>query len=651
MGPSLYRRYFLNTLLNSGYALASLVLLLIALISPKVAFATDAVPPWMVRVESTYQCDLAIVSTPCKAAIHGVGFLIYIPAKVELDNKAHYLVMTDAHLSHGNYGSNSLKLFYRYGNRWLSVNPIFNGNELVRLSDNLNDIDIIEIEQPKEIPNESMFQYNYNIESPRESYFWVKDEISGKGYNEVYVAENVFAVAPPALANKPEAYKKNSYAISGASLSEINRTQHELVKGLNITSFGAEFITQSQIVGGMSGSPLLKKMSGELVVLGLSKRYHRYFNTSYFSTLSQLSELLLNFGERYYFASSKTDVVEPFSWSFIPFIGTFVQDIRKGISEFSYISSNSGTFEIQNSGGHDSADGGGGHDTSDGGDWDSKVKAQIQSMPGMMFLNKHILGFSVTIPSLSNGLKTSEETSINAYGNFEAIGFITATKELIKKQYGKDIQIGYIDAEADLKELLKNKIKNFPELRDPLSLDRELEKHYFKNKMQKDLLDNYGRETGKSSADFTGIPLCLINKASIDRLGGKTGKETIEMALLRTSQIDHSNPSQALKSYYIMEVPLDLVWKKGVSTGSHRDKNVSLKEDVIYDTKGLFFVNVADPICRSANCPFLFSLNKTPYISLKWREESESKIANCFLLNNDDFFKNPNLKRLTSEDL
>ncbi|MGZ3779385.1 MAG: hypothetical protein ACXVCY_02045 [Pseudobdellovibrionaceae bacterium] len=607
-------------------------------------------PSWMVQIETTYQCDPEIISPSCKADLHGVGFLIYIPPSAQLKEKAHYLVMTDAHLSHGNSGPNSLRLSYQYNNTWHPLNQVMDKDQLKRLSDNLHDIDVIEVEKPKEISTESMFHLNYNEQSPSDSYFWVKDDTANKGFNEVYVAKNIFVIAPPNLKNKPEAYQQNKkYYSEGASLSEIYRTQQETTSGLNVASFGQEYITQSQIVGGMSGSPLLKRVTGRLVVLGLSKRYHRYFNLSYFSTRHQLSELLFNFGQRYYSSNpQQNQKADSLSWSFVPFVGTFTRDKARGVSEISQISLNSGTFDISNSGGHDSADGGGGHDTSDGGDWDTKVRAKINGT-GMTFKHDAILGFKMVVPSLSDGFNSIPETVFNIYGNFEAINFMGAMKYFLQDHYGETIQYKTIGMTEDLIELFKAKTKNFPELTDPLKMEEELQKfNYYKNSHQKDLLDNYGQETDGTKKLRGGVPLCLINKASIDLLdekddkAGKSSTKTLEMALLRTSQIDHTQFSNVLKAYHYMEVPLDLSWKKGV---------VNSSVEVVLDPKGLFFVNVADPICSSVNCEFLFSLNKTPYVNLKWKEDSESKIANCFVLDDEDFFETVKSKSLKSEAL
>lgn len=668
-----------------------------------VAFA-DSVPPWMALVESKYKCDEKIVKEPCVGSIHGAGILIYVPAKEKDITTPHYYVITDAHLSNGNFGSDSLKLFSRYNSHWLQLIPLKSGNRLARLSDNYYDIDIIEVEKPLGIPGESMFQFTH-VPKTGNSYFWVKDEINGKGYNEVVVAQDLFVVAPPELSQRPREFRLNTEQVTGISTAEMLRSLQEPVRGLNLTTFGDELMTQSHIVNGMSGSPLLKRIEGNLLVLGLSKRYHRFYNRSYFSTYSQLTNLFWDYNRRYLESQNEQADPDRFSWSFIPSVGTFVKDSTFKASEISYVSRNSGSFEVSNSGNDkswslsktaqemfgqtdvlqdqhsmkvprvntkrrsdsqiqlqqkgnfDSSFDRGGHDTSDGGAGstvsllDSDVKTSVQLQPGMEFKNEPIIGFSVKA-SISSGGVNKKET-FNIFANMEAYNFIagfasTETQKL-EKYTVEEMEVNPIRPFVNLVDLFKNKVKNFPLVYSPFGVEEELRRvGYYKNDLQDELLKTYTQQ--HESVELNGsVAICLINATSFRKLSRNAIDQKLEIALFRFPKSESPTKNEILNSYYSVEVPLRLSWLQGFS---RKAKNISkLEPEVIIDTKGLFLVNVADPVCPKAFCPFLFDLNKTPYLTFKWKERKEAEITNCFVLDNDSFFENLRSQRLRIEDL
>ncbi|MGZ6473231.1 MAG: hypothetical protein ACXWRZ_18855 [Bdellovibrio sp.] len=616
------------------------------------------IPPWMVQVSSTYTCDRSIVKEPCQATMHGVGFLVYVPAKAELQWKEHYVVITDAHLSNGDMVG-SLKISYIYKGSWQPLYVATKNNQLMRLSANLDDVDVIEVQKPQNIEKESLFQYNYIVEKPRYSYFWAKED-SAQSYNKVYVAKDAYVIAPPKLSKNPVEFDSFNSAVNfrkGVSSFEFERKSNERIPGLNVGSYGREYITQSQIVGGMSGSPLLKSGQGQVVVLGLAKRYHRYFNRSYFSTYSTLSELFLDFAEKFYFSRESTDskISTYIRWSFLPAIGTFIKDTESGISEITGSTLNSGELEdlqfggnhdTANSGGHDTADGG--HDTADGGNSQSipssltkEVQAHLRKNPGMTYNHEHIFGFRVHFPKLQNGSETSEEKSINVYGNIDAVKFIYEMRYLIKTEHNSDIQAYSIPPTVDLKELFRLKIKDHPVFKDATSVATELEQEpfYASSATNMNQLIPFSQQK-----DVERLPMCFINKASLDNL---ENNQSVEIAIFRPSNFFKYKQGRPKNYFYAIQTPLDLLWKKAYPNG------ISTQTDppLIFENKGFFFVNVADPVCSTMACPEFGALGRTPYITYKWQEDSESTLTNCYILENDAFFEQSRMNSLKSEPL
>ena len=175
-------------------------------------------PPWMIFTESTYNCSNPNKSTKCLATLHGVGVILIIPADTLYASGPHYLVITDAHLTHGNVTTQPLKLSYSVNGKLQPLSILKRGDSIIRLSDNYRDIDIIEVEKPKDLPDEVMFRY-FKMEESKSSKLDGKiknnNNISlliakdlNHDYLEFKASEDLFIVPPPPiLVKNPKAYE------------------------------------------------------------------------------------------------------------------------------------------------------------------------------------------------------------------------------------------------------------------------------------------------------------------------------------------------------------------------------------------------------------------------------------------------------------
>ncbi len=578
--------------------------------------SSEIFPKWMVRVESTYSY-LDNSRNNKVARIRGVGFIVHVPAKVEPKMDEHFIVITDAHLSQGNAGTN-LSIFRE--NKWINLNIKSNSSGQLRYSKNLFDIEIIEVEKIAELIPDDLFIFEYRVGKDElgndidDSYFSFNDNTHYK--NELLVGTNSFVVIPPDLDTLStisinlEQYNSKFLNHPTNLLNQLRRENEEkYILGISMTNFGKEIQSHSHIIGGMSGSPLLVRKEGRLKVKGLSKRYHRYFQKSYFTPVSELSSAFLDFAEKFYFGGDLPN--NKFMWSFLPDLGTYLKSDIYKISENPTEKFNSGTIELMNSAGgnHDTADAGGGnHDTADAGEPNGKVNPISIDLQPLKIKDKEIYGFSI---ANANQSLSQLPAQFNISASLDSFSFASTILNL-----SEDIKLEYL-YKSDLFKLLKTRFAN-------LKTQDEV------NKILKENIERAEKNT--SSADLRtlnllknhSIPGCYIKSSSIPNFEDFNSIEelpNIEIAIINPAHFTEDN---IYNSFYRYKIPLrpQLI----------KYSNLSL------DTKGLFFINANDLDCPVLNCSTITIFHAIPYLIHQWKDEQESSINQCVKVDNDDEF-------------
>ncbi len=292
-------------------------------------------PGFMIYVQSTYS-DRAQNGKPI--TISGYGFL----AK----NNDRYFVICDSHLSQGDT---------------TSLRSVSNGRSIswfARIADNDRDIEIFEVKKA-EVENLPAFSIDQNALVMSVSLIpsWKNKE------GLFRIGKNVYIPVTQSLLKMGKEYQPlaNSFLDQGlhgyASDDEMARDRGDLMTNWN----GEGWISDSGVVPGMSGAPLLQEIilnnTAMVKILGLATGYHRYFKRSYFSEEKQILNLLSDFESGRSLQKSTT------KWQFYNFL---YRDFGNGNLEISPLRTLSGS--LRRAGGGTGGDSGGGTGGDSGGD-------------------------------------------------------------------------------------------------------------------------------------------------------------------------------------------------------------------------------------------------------------------------------------------
>jgi len=360
--------------------------------------------PWLVHVQSAYKNEI----NNKDVTMGGAGFIA--------EQNGRYFVICDSHLSQG-YKDLQISI----GTRKLKIKPN------ARLADNDRDIEVIEIENPGV---ESVFRYD--------SIFYIRpgdipEWKTKKGFIELVRGE--YAPLPRGLKSKPRAYQPStSYEETEQHKESWIRMAHGGIRNWN----DDENVSDSKIVQGMSGAPILTLVTKKgdpiprIMVQGLTKAYHRFFDRSYFSSSVALwrvmNEFLTNKGRGY---------TSPTRWKFR---GMTYRDYGNGTLEI-----NPNLVQAGSISGGDSGNGSGG----DGGDpGESSLSLQTALKAGMIYEGKSTLAFEVSSSKLS-------PSSFTVYANPSALRYF----EHIQSDYS-DLKLAPIHSESGLVSLLKKRLSH-----------------------------------------------------------------------------------------------------------------------------------------------------------------------------------------------
>lgn len=363
--------------------------------------------PWLVEVGSKYVSESENAAAPI--GIHGQGVLARVGNR--------YFVISSSHLTQGQ------NTFIKFSWENVKSENIKNEDESNWLSQNSNDLELIEIPKPRNLP-QPIFVFNFD-----QSRF----ELEDPNISESYLDKNLMKVSSGAWTPRPEhhlvsqtpvAYNEEQTALTW------NQDPSRILNGFSVNFMLHDQILDSVVVPGMSGGPLLTidSRTQKVVLAGLAKAKHRFFPKSYFSLGYQISDLFQN-----YIFQGKKGQFNDARWKYGAATGT-------------YLDYGNGNIEIETSwkvhtGGGETSDVGGG-ETGDVGQSSSAQSPHIKA--GMTYQNDHILGFKI-----KNTFLASVTTAL--YANNLAVQYLKS----LDYKLDKDFEL--ISGNETLMNLLKEK--------------------------------------------------------------------------------------------------------------------------------------------------------------------------------------------------
>lgn len=556
-------------------------LALLTLLSSSLAAAGGTQPSWLVRVQSTYQDELS--KKPTK--ITGSGFIAKIGDQ--------FVVICDSHLSQGDSG---LRLDATQGELRAKTGK--------RLANNDHDIEMIPIEDPG---IRDYFEFDGKAFRMTQETF----SRSTRGTEMLQMSKTgVMPVAPWAKARPvPVSLKQSFPIVGGLFMDKMNaRLDGELSERWD----GKELISESQVVAGMSGEPILLTEGDTIVVGGISKAYHRHWTRSFFSTPQQLEELARQL------SSGKTGLASETRWRYRGFT---YRDFGDGTLEINPTQPN-GT-EIIPTGGGDSADGGGG-DSADGGGGDSAdggnsdKSGALRNVPysslgigaGMLWKGQPVLAFKTDI---ANFAKTSSPAASYTEGEKS---FVVQPSML--KFSGSDTREAIVYASEANRRLLES-IALDPSKIQPIGMDADFYE-LFRDRVTSVFYFRHHNQ----------LTECYIDPSAPNG----TIRIRLPQSLDLTYQHLTSKP-------YIVELD-----RHGVVKGSGQKQfepflvlsDPKRDQTVTVDLRGLFFGEFSRVTDRSAPSVPL----TTPHIVLKMKDTKEWPII-CHQTDNPEIFKQAEL--------
>lgn len=308
------------------------------------------------KVQSVYKDQV----TQRSITITGSGFVGKVGDR--------YFFFCDSHLSQGA----RLALFESYQANAARLRPKMDSNgNASRLSNNDADLEIIEIEKPS-----SGFHPIF-IHNPETGDFEAEPSWDPRDHVPcLSVARGFCALVPPKTDGTPKAYDYHNQ----------NVRDDDPVRGrvgVTLALGQKELMTDSEIVSGMSGAPLLMTKSRPAIG-GLSKSFDRYFPRSHFSTIMQINELLQKF------LGGARGSLSPTQWRFREDIATY-RDYGNGTQEINPEWKPSGDLESVSSGGGESGDSGSHREGSGSG----VGKGSPEIRAGMLWQGRPTLAFRV----------------------------------------------------------------------------------------------------------------------------------------------------------------------------------------------------------------------------------------------------------------
>lgn len=380
------------------------ILLIAAILSSAVTQASDAPAPWLVQVSSVYRAD-----DGRRVKITGTGTIVRIADK-------HY-VLCDSHLSQG---QESLSLVH-------PEKGLLQARPAERLADNLADLELIEITDPE-------IGQSFHYDPVAKEFTLPIREARDLSFPRAPMADySTFIPEVPWSQQKAKPWRKRRQLEVHDLFLKPFRNGEE-IKSMD----GSEAFVDAGVSPGASGSPLLKvnQERSHLVLSGLAKSFHRYFDLSYFSTRKQIGELVSAF------SAGKRGSLDQTRWRY----GRFTyRELGNGTYETSdgrqpsgdAVSADAGNGTSGDAGNGASGDAGNGT-SGDAGD-DGAMEKPISQ--GMVYRGKPVLGFEVQ----------TFDRSVPIYGDLAGWRFAEEARKKGKK-------VIPIPAGADLSAQLRKKL-------------------------------------------------------------------------------------------------------------------------------------------------------------------------------------------------
>jgi len=318
----------------------------------------NAFRPWLVKVSSTY-LDL---KTKQNVRFDGSGFLVSFFIRL--------FVLTASHVSQG---KNTEITHFSIQNEKLKI--------LGRLTSNLDDVEIIEVENPKLLSlssnlSQMVFSLAEYSSSQRQfvltqnaQLFWKQ-----KKRGAAWVPGEHQMLASEAVIPLPTWIQPSEEVLHSADFQNPMRSVQEL----------GNLIVYTRIAHGTSGGPMVTSASSFMgennwVVSGIALRVSRFFNYSVFASDAVLSKILMKY------VSGKRGQLDEFRWNVKDGV-TFRQSLNKRTQEITPLHMSVALLNEVPTGNGVEADGGNGASA-------TSFLPATQFQPGMLLDSKVVVGF------------------------------------------------------------------------------------------------------------------------------------------------------------------------------------------------------------------------------------------------------------------